>query len=358
MEDAMKRLWINEIDADRKEWEALLLASGLRPEQSITETYGIYEGEELIASASFFDNIIKCVAIKEEYRGGAVFNELISEMSNLLFRNGHNALYVYTKPSSEKAFSSLGFRTIERSAPDLVFMESAGHGFSSYLEELRAQAGSPSLTAGAIVMNANPFTKGHLHLVREALKHCDLLHLFIVSENRSVFDFSVRARLVKEGTRGLGKILYHETASYLVSSATFPAYFLKEDSSLTEIQARLDARIFKYHIAPALHIDVRFVGEEPFSPPTRMYNEAMEKEFEGSPRLHVIPRLSEDGHIISASEVRAMLSEGRLFETASFLPASTYRFLCGKEAEPILKKLKADRLKGAKASDLPLYERI
>ena len=72
-------------------------------------------------------------------------------------------------------------------------------------------------------MNANPFTLGHQYLVETAAASCDLLHLFIVSEDSSLVPFSVRKKLVMEGTAHLKNICYHESGPYIISSATFPS---------------------------------------------------------------------------------------------------------------------------------------
>jgi len=50
----------------------------------------------------------------------------------------------------------------------------------------------------------------------------------MVSDNASVIPFSVRERLIKENTASLPTLFYHRTDDYLISSATFPSYFLKD----------------------------------------------------------------------------------------------------------------------------------
>ena len=52
---------------------------------------------------------------------------------------------------------------------------------------------------GAAVMNCNPFTNGHRYLIETAASQCDTLHLFVLSEDRSVFPADVRYELVREG---------------------------------------------------------------------------------------------------------------------------------------------------------------
>ena len=54
---------------------------------------------------------------------------------------------------------------------------------------------------GAIVMNCNPFTLGHLYLIEYAAKEVDQLFIFVVEEDASFFSFDDRIMLVREGTK-------------------------------------------------------------------------------------------------------------------------------------------------------------
>lgn len=96
----------------------------------------------------------------------------------------------------------------------------------------------------ALVMNANPFTLGHQYLVEKAASENDILHLFIVSEDQSLVPFSVRKKLVLEGTAHLKNIIYHESGPYIISNATFPSYFQKDADAVMESHANLDLTIF------------------------------------------------------------------------------------------------------------------
>ena len=73
-----------------------------------------------------------------------------------------------------------------------------GRGLQRYLEANRALVREGA--NGAVVMNGNPFTLGHRHLVEEAARRVDTLYVFVVREDRSAFSFDVRLRLVREGT--------------------------------------------------------------------------------------------------------------------------------------------------------------
>ena len=61
--------------------------------------------------------------------------------------------------------------------------------------------------SAALVMNANPFTLGHQYLAENAAAACDILHLFVVSEDASLVPFAVRKWLAAEGVKHLP--LYH-----------------------------------------------------------------------------------------------------------------------------------------------------
>lgn len=178
-------------------------------------------------------------------------------------------------------------------------------------------------------MNANPFTKGHLYLVETAAAQVDVLYLFVLSDDRSEFSTEERSTLVKAGTQHLPNVVILPTRDYQVSSATFPSYFLKDQAveSIARVQAALDATLFKERIAPALQIKTRFVGEEPLSPVTEVYNESMREIFSDTLALTVVPRIELDGQVISATRVRKALKEDDFQTIKKLVPATTYLYL-------------------------------
>lgn len=326
MDLELKRLWINESKNDYSKWEALLHQANIRAEKNIDYTVGIFEDEKLIGTGSLSGNVLKCIAICKQYTGGKVINKLISHLISLVFENGERSCYVYTNPESMNSFKHLGFEKIASVKNELVFMEKAIYGFDYYIDELRDQKKTCEKVA-SIVMNANPFTNGHLFLVETAAKENDWVHLFIVSEDISKFSTSVRKNLVKKGTAHINNLTIHDTKDYLISSATFPSYFLKENADVTHIHAVLDANIFKNSIAPVLNIKTRYVGEEPFSVSTNIYNEAMNEVFGEEINLVVLPRKEQDGEWISASKVRSLLKEDKWKEIEKIVPQTTFDYL-------------------------------
>lgn len=335
----IKRMYINKIESDKESWNQLLNQEGIKSEDNIEETFGFFEDNKLVATASRYQNVIKCVAVDSNSQGGSYFNEIISHVMNRNTQLGYFKHYVYTKPESKEAFKFLGFIDIEEVDGKLVFMEKAISGFPAFLKKLEKYKVDKDHIS-AIVMNANPFTLGHKYLVETASKNSDHVFVFVLSEEMSVFTSEIRRRLVSEGVKEFDNVTVLSTENYMVSNATFPSYFLKEDDDTTVIQARLDARLFARHIAKALNITIRFVGSEPYSKATNMYNEAMLQEFKGELDLRIIERKACYDDIISATKVRNLLIEDKLEEVKRFVPETTYAFLISDEGQEVIAALK------------------
>lgn len=185
-------------------------------------------------------------------------------------------------------------------------------------------------------------TLGHQYLVETAAASCDLLHLFIVSEDSSLVPFSVRKKLVMEGTAHLSNICYHESGPYIISSATFPSYFQKDETAVIESHARLDLAVFT-RISEALGITCRYVGEEPTSLVTSMYNKIMAAELpKADIQCRIIPRKEVNGKPISASTVRQCLKDGDMETLKTLVPETTLRYFESPEATPVIEKIRAE----------------
>ena len=184
---------------------------------------------------------------------------------------------------------------------------------------------------GAIVMNCNPFTKGHLYLIEEALKQVDYLYIFVVEEDKSFFKFNERFELVKKGVAHLNNVSVIPSGKYILSYTTLPSYFEKEKEQDVVIDASNDINIFSKYIAPYMNIKVRFVGEEPLDNVTRQYNEEMRKTLNANGIDFIeIPRLQYNNKVISASYVRKLIKQRNFDEIKNIVPESTFNFLCEK----------------------------
>ncbi len=335
----IRRIWRSDRAALR-EVEALLKQEGISLDQNLEYTAGIYDDDDtLLATGSFYRNTLRCLAVDSAMQGEGLMAQVVSHLVQELFARGIAHLFVYTKKDAVKSIAPLGFYEI--AATDaVVFLENRRDAFQQYMDGLTRPQPAPE-RVGAVVMNANPFSLGHQYLVEQAAQQVDALHVFMVSEDVSAFPYAVRERLIQAGTAHLPHVYTHPTGPYLVSSATFPSYFIKESADLTLAQARLDARVFG-RIARHLHITDRFVGEEPLSPATALYNQAMSEELpkEGV-RLHILPRKTDNGvDPISATRIRAMMKESRQEELRALVPDSTYQFIISEDGQRIAEKLR------------------
>lgn len=184
---------------------------------------------------------------------------------------------------------------------------------------------------GSIVMNCNPFTYGHRYLIEQALDVVDFLIIFVVEENRSLFSFTERFAMVRDGVKDLKNVMVVPSGPFVLSRTTFPEYFLKAaDEDLVE-NVENDITLFAQRIAPHLNITYRFVGEEPEDSVTNEYNLAMKRILpKKGIQLVEIPRRRHNGSYISASAVRRCLGAYDLDGLKGFVPESTMKVLFAK----------------------------
>lgn len=329
--------------------ESLLHKEGIRRDTHLDYTAAMLDEEyNVIATGSCYGNTLRCLAVDSGHQGEALMNAMVSHLVEYQYGRGNTHLFLYTKCSTAGIFATLGFTEIERVAEsNLVFMENRQRGFQDYLEKLRQetveQGGEEALgkNAAAVIMNANPFTLGHQYLAEQAAASTELLHLFIVSEDQSLFPFAVRRKLVMEGCRHIPNIVFHDCGSYLISATTFPAYFQKSEQDVIQGQAILDLKLF-VRIAEALSIQARFVGEEPSSVVTGCYNDIMSRELPAAGiACNILTRRKSGEEIISASTVREALKAGDWEQVQRLVPETTLRFLRSPEAEEILERIRS-----------------
>lgn len=318
--------------------DALLKQEGITRDANLDYICAMYdENYQIIATGSCFGNTLRCFAVDHEHQGEGLLNEIISHLIDVQYQRGNIHLFLYTKISTAKFFQDLGFYEIARVNETLVFMENRCRGFDDYLKKLAKTKRDG--TAAALVMNANPFTLGHQFLVEKAASECDTLHLFLVSEDASLVPFSVRKQLVQEGTAHLSNIVYHDSGPYIISNATFPSYFLKDEETVIQSHARLDLQIFK-QIADALSITARYVGEEPTSQVTGIYNQIMSAELPAAGiDCIIVPRKTANGKAISASTVRQCIQTKDWNTMKTLVPLSTLQYFQSPEAIPVIEKI-------------------
>ena len=306
-------------------WEQLLRKSGLTPDTRADSVLLIWDSGELIATGSRYGNILKCIAVDSNRQGEDLTATILTQLRQDALQAGHRHLFLFTKPQNRLMFSSLFFYPVAETE-SVLLMENQQNGIEEFLNQLSIPA-FEGIT-GAIVMNCNPFTKGHRYLIEQASKECDRLLIFVLSEDRSYFKTRDRMAMVKAGTADLSNVVVLPTGPYLISSATFPTYFLKEQANTTDAQCQLDVAVFGTHFVPKFQITKRFVGTEPFCPVTSAYNQALQQLLpKYGVRFLEIPRLEAEGTAISATKVRKFIEEGNAGAIQALVPESTFRYL-------------------------------
>lgn len=312
------------LSLDRAAIDAFYAREGIRLDTSITYLAGVYEDETLLALGGIAGNAIRSLAVSDMSRGEGLLPMLVTHLYQKLRDEGVPNVFVVTKPKYAPLFSSLCFYERVRTM-DAALLESRRDGLSSYLDALpKAEA--------AIIMNADPFTNGHLYLVETAAKHCGRLLVLVLSKDAAHVPADVRFRLVQEGCSHLPNVFVAPGGDYVINSATFPDYFFKNKTDAAIAHARMDATLFAQQIAPACGIRVRYVGEEPIDPMTAAYNEAMLSILPANDvDVRVIRRKTNDGEPISASRVRALWKKGDYDAIRPLVPQTTLDYIMENE---------------------------
>ena len=335
------------LNSVRRRVEAFLAANGLRlaPLDRYVVVTRDEDGDEILAGGGLDGNVIKCVAVSESARSEGLMNILVSRLIAIAREEGRESVKAFTKPENEGIFKSLGFGLLA-SAPKAILMENGRGGLPEYKKYLASLA-RPGRN-GAIVMNANPFTKGHRYLVEQAASLVDNLYVIVVREDRSRFPYVERKAMIEAGCTGLDNVVVCEGSDYAISAATFPTYFLKKLDDATDTQIALDLDLFVNHIAQPLGVTVRFAGSEPEDALTRRYNELMAEILPGTSVAVVrqarrpidfveIPRLEQKGKPLSATSLRRALDKGGFKEAMEYIPESSIPYLVADLAERALR---------------------
>ena len=331
------------VPAIRRQVEDFLGSNGLRLGEVDLYLAVLSREGAILAGGGLRRDIIKCLAVSAAARSLGLSVPLVSRLISEASERGFTNVKVFTKPENRSLFESLGFRLLAE-APKAILMEN-GRGLEDYCSYLRGHR-----APGVIVMNANPFTRGHKYLVEQASP----VVVIPVQEDVSRFPYNERLAMIRSGCDGVADVV--EGSDYQISAATFPTYFLKDLSDAAETQMRLDIDLFGRHIAPALGARVRYVGSEPADPLTARYNALMKEllpaygvQLVEIPRLTYSPDCSTDSSTspsaplrmtegpVTATRVRAMLDAGQFKAASALTPESTWPYLLADLAERALR---------------------
>lgn len=337
-------------DMDVSAAQALLDAAGLRLPEGRTFGLGFYEDGRMVACGFLAHQLICGICVDNAAQAGGTATGLLSRLVLHGREQGLGHFFLFTKAQEAWKFAAAGFDLVAKTSR-AALLEQGRPNYADWLRELRRgmtkcewggtspgehpiASGSPpdgSQALGAIVMNANPFTRGHDYLARTAAQACARLLVFVVEEEASAFPFAVRLELVRQGLADVDNILVLPSGPYMVSRSSFPAYFTA-DAEKSVVHATLDCTIFASRIASDIGIGCRFVGTEPFDSVTAAYNDVMHTVFaQHTVALRELPRLATTQGAVSASTVRALLQQEPTQENArilaTLLPAVTLEYL-------------------------------
>lgn len=295
----------------------------LKLDPNLTKTFYIEnDNNEIIGTISCQDYIIKDLAVDESYQSENLASLLINEILNYFRLNNIYNYQVFTKPIYKTIFISLGFKEIV--STDKVIMLEGGVSFiNDKIKEInktltnRFGELNESCDLGCVVINGNPITNGHMHIIEEASKNHKMVVLFVVEEDKSEFTFEERFSFAYLSTMRLGNICVIPSSKYIVSSSTFPSYFLKDENEALEQYSKIDALIFKEYFMKQLFIKKRYVGTETILKMVN-YNNILKETLQD--KLVIMERLQENNEVISASKVRSLLKENKIEEALLYVP--------------------------------------
>lgn len=332
---------------EREEVETFLKVLNLILDQDVDYTLVIRDGAQnatakgapIVATCSKAKNILKCFAVIGELQGEGIASTLVSALIDKLFSQGIYHYFVFTKPSHAYIFSALNFKLIHHNA-DVALLENGIYDISKRLEGMKRDYSIGDAEKAALVMNCNPFTLGHQFLIEEVSKNNREVLVFIVEEDESLFPFKTRFELVCQGVAYLKNVRVIPSGEYIISSATFPSYFLREEGERLRAYADLDSSIFGKYFCKELNIRKRYVGEEPYCPVTKAYNKTLKNVLPTyGVELHEIKRKAFGDVAISASRVRSLLRNRDIDELKNLLPEVTLEFLNTSLGREIVEKI-------------------
>jgi len=329
--------------SEREEIIKFLQTLNLKYENNIEYTLAILEEGKIVGTGSISGKVLKCIAVDVQKQGEGIAAKIISRLVQEQFKKGRTKNFLFTSPDKVDQFIGLGFKLLALAEPSYALLEMGIDGINQYLQDLQKHRliKNNQKIISTMVINANPFTLGHQYLVETASKESDVVYLFVVREDKSLFPFETRFSLIKQGCKEFDNVRVIDGGDYIISNATFPTYFSREsENDIVSGQATLDARIFIHYIVPTLKINRRYLGNEPYCGTTNIYNQVLKKILPSAGvEIKEISRFEIEGKAVSASSVRDLIKKSKFTEIKKLVPSSTYSFLISEEAGLIVKKI-------------------
>ena len=191
-------------------------------------------------------------------------------------------------------------------------------------------------SVGAIVMNCNPFGKGHHDLIERARKQVDFLIIFVIQEDAFLFSFEERYKMAADGTKDFDNVMVVPNGDFVFSKNNFREYYVKREIEAAIANAEYDISFFVEYIAKPLHITHRFAGEEHKNKVMAAYNQVMKNILpQKGIRFLEMPKLEISDEEICTSKIRKYLRNADYAKAFTLVPETTKRFIVQQVNESI-----------------------
>lgn len=302
-----------------------LAAFDLVLDKDVTTSFYVEDADQIVATLSIGDDILKGIAVLKDYQGEQLAQKLIDHAVAFLHRKGIDSYRVFTKSQTVPVFLAMKMRLLV-STENAAILEGGPVGLKGQLDKIAAivegvtHQSLKSMDLGTVVVNCNPITRGHFHLIEYAAKRHDYVLVFVVEEDQSYFSFKERFSLCYLALQELNNVILLPSTKYIVSALTFPSYFLKTVEARDEQHAKLDALLFRDFFMKRLNLQKRYIGGETEGVMV-MYNATLEDVLQD--RIERIIRIEDGDEVISASRVRRLIIEGNIEAALALVPEAT-----------------------------------
>ena len=136
---------------------------------------------EIVGTGSHKGRILKYVAVAPAFRDTTAFALIVTYMTEKLLKI-YKHTFVFTRPENSVRFCGLGYTLVATAEPLFAILEFGFESIFTYQDYLKTLLvpDVKSNSVAAIVMNCNPFTKGHQYLIEKAAAESEVVYLFVV----------------------------------------------------------------------------------------------------------------------------------------------------------------------------------
>jgi [citrate (pro-3S)-lyase] ligase len=319
---------------DRQAAQQLIESNDLCFESDSDDLIGLFRDGRLAACGARRGRVLKMLVVDAAFRGEGLIGGIIAELMRLGRAAGQDGFLIFTRRCSVPAFSAAGFKALSEQGP-VVLLE---HGNKLYRYLMERAVLMRSGDNAAVMLNANPFTRGHAALVEQAARSADTVYVFVFGEGHYLFPLDVRLEFARRGTAHIDNAVVTDLAHYRIHPELFPRYFLRPEDNAEQLRIGIEGELFARHIAPHFHITRRVVGSEPLDPAGRTYNPLMKRCLESFDiRLQEVERVKSGDLWINTKRVQKALRDGDMASLAAALPEPVLDYLSTLKSLPFLR---------------------